>query len=122
MKASWMSAWILGGLAASCGSVQEMKSHSDHRANSVATDDDDDGEDDGDDEEIALGQVPAMIQKAAEAAVPGFVLKSAEKETEHGTLQYSLAGTAGGEEVEVEVSTDGKVLGVERGEDEDDDG
>lgn len=124
MKASWMSAWILGGLAASCGSVQEVKSQSHSGAKVAATEDDeDDGEEEGD-EDIALDQVPASVKKAAEAAVPGFVLKEAEKETEKGVQIYSLEGTAGGEAVEIEVSTDGKVLEVERGEDgedEDDD-
>ena len=123
MKASWMSAWILGGLAASCGSVQEVKSNSQDGMKAAAMDDDeDDGEeDDGDEEELALDQVPASVKKAAEVAVPGFVLKSAEKETEEGALHYCLEGTAAGEAVEIEVSTDGKVLEIERGEDEDDD-
>ena len=71
---------------------------------------------------MALDQVPEAVKKAALAAVPGLVLKSAEKETEDGTLQYCLEGTAGGEAVEVEVrASDAKVTEIERGEDEDGD-
>ena len=122
MKASWMSAWILGGLAASCGSVQDVKTQSDHRAKTVATDDDEEegDEEEGEDEDVALDQVPAAVKKAAEAAVPGFVLKSAEKETENGALHYCLEGTAAGEVVEIEISPDAKVLEIERGDEDDD--
>lgn len=73
------------------------------------------------DEEIPLDQVPQLVKDAARAAVPGFVIESAEKETEDGVVLYSLEGEAGGEEVEVEVSTAGKVLEIEHGDDDDDD-
>ena len=53
-------------------------------------------------------------------AVPGFVPSEAEKETEEGSLHYCVHGTADGEFVEVEVTADGRVLEIERGEDEDD--
>ena len=81
----------------------------------------DEENDDGEEEEVALGDVPEAVKKAALAAVPGLVLVEAERETEHGSTVYSLEGTAGGEAVEVEVSADGKVLEIERGEDEDED-
>ncbi len=71
--------------------------------------------------EIPLDQVPANIKKAAQAALPGLVLEEAERETEDGTVVYSLEGTADGEEYEVEVSAAGKVLEVERDDDDDDD-
>ncbi len=71
--------------------------------------------------EIHLDQVPANIKKAAQAALPGLVLEEAERETEDGTVVYSLEGSADGEEYEVEVSAVGKVLEVERDDDDDDD-
>ena len=121
MRANWMSAVVLGGLAAACGAVNDVQDAAarKHEPRSTAMDDED-GEDD-DEQPIALDQVPAAVKKAAEAAVPGLVLKKAETETEEGALHYCLEGTADGEAVEVEVSTDGKVLEVERGEEEDDD-
>ena len=109
-----------GVLSAGCGSTQDVQRGATGTPTPrVADDDDDEGDDD--EVEIALDQVPAAIRHAAEEAVPGFVLKSAETETEEGSLHYCLEGTAGGEMVEVEVSTDGKVLEIERGDDEDED-
>ncbi len=125
MNKSWMSGVCLAWLVAGCGAVkdvQEQSTPNDGRVN-LRADDDDDDEDARDDDEqaIALDQVPAAIKKAAEAAVPGFVLVSAETETEEGALHYCLEGTAGGESVEVELGTDAKVLEIERGEDDEDD-
>lgn len=126
MRTSWISGVLLGYLAASCGAVQDVQDGGRptvDRTTTVTVTDDDDEEDDGDENEqaIALDQVPAAVKKAAEAAVPGFVLESAEKETEEGALHYCLEGTAGGEAVEIEVSPDAKVLEIERGEDDEDD-
>ncbi len=78
--------------------------------------DSDDGE-----EKIPLDQVPADVKNAAQAALPGLVLEEAERETEDGTVVYSLEGRADGEEYEFEVSAAGKVLEVERDDDDDDD-
>jgi hypothetical protein len=85
----------------------------------------------GRDEVVAKDQVPATVLKAAQAAVPGFELKRAEKEVEGGTTLYSLEGTANGKSCEIEVTTDGRVLEIEDeddgdgdddGEDDDEDG
>jgi hypothetical protein len=67
-------------------------------------------------EDVALSDVPEALKQAALAAVPGLVLEEAEKETEDGQVVYSLSGMAGGEEVEVELTSSGEVLEVERGE------
>jgi hypothetical protein len=125
-KASWFTGVALGCLFASCSSAQDrsVKAGEQKAAHAMVEDDDieDDGE--GDDENevaVALDQVPAAIKAAALAAVPGFVLKSAEKETEEGSLHYCLEGTAGGEAVEIEVrASDANVVEIERGEDDDD--
>lgn len=126
MKAKWMSGMVLGWLAVSCGSVQDVRDHSakgdDHDAAATARDDDDDEGEEEDEQDVALDQVPAAIKAAALAAVPGLVLTGAEKETEEGSLRYCLEGTAGGESVEVEVNaSDNQVVEIERGEDEEDD-
>jgi len=69
--------------------------------------------------EVSLDEVPDAVKSAALAAVKGLQLTKAEKETEDGALVYELEGTAGGEEYEVKVSTDGKVLKVEKEKDKD---
>lgn len=120
-KTIWMFTLTLAGLAAACGSVNEVKDQSRGKhAQLTAQDDEDDGEED--DVDVPLDQVPEAVRKAAVAAVPGLILQEAEMETEDGTLLYSLEGTAGGERVEVEVrASDAKVTEIERGDDEEDD-
>lgn len=123
LKTNWMSALVLGALATSCGSVQDVKDRSattaGHTHDATLSDDDEDGDDENE-VAVALDQVPEAVRKAALAAVPGFVLVSAEKETEEGELRYCLEGTADGESVEIEVNAgDSKVVEIERGEDDD---
>ena len=123
-KTAWLTGVVLGCLVASCSSENRSVKAGEHRPGHAVAGDDDDDDDDGDESEVAvaLDQVPEAIKQAALDAVPGLVLKSAEKETEAGTLMYCLEGTAGGERVEVEVrAADANVLEVERGDDEDDD-
>ena len=80
----------------------------------------------GADDEIPLERVPQAAKDAALAAVPGLVLEAAELEREG---VFCLHGTADGEFYEVEVTADGDVGEIERGDggeendgDEDDDG
>ena len=124
MKKNWMLGLLSGALVAGCGLTREVHDDSDGQTHATAhdddADDDDDGEEDGDEVEVALDQVPAAIKKAAEAAVPGFVLSEAEQETEEGALHWCLEGEANGEAVEVELDENGKVLEIERGEEDDD--
>jgi len=121
-RTAWISGVVLGCLAVGCGSVQENSVKAQANGSTLATIEDDDEDGDENEEAVALSQVPEAIKQAALAAVPGFVLKSAEKETEEGTLCYCLEGTAGGEAVEVEVrASDAKVVEIERGEDDDED-
>ena len=118
---SWLTGVVLGCMVASCSSAQDrsVKANQNRPAQAMTEDDDEDGDDD--EVAVALDQVPEAIKQAALAAVPGLVLKSAEKETEEGSLHYCLEGTAGGEAVEVEVrASDAQVVEIERGEDEDD--
>lgn len=85
--------------------------------------DDDDGDDGDDDweEEIPLDEVPEAVMAAALRALPGAVFEEAERELERGRLVYELEGTHEGERVEIELTEDGEVLEIERGDDDDDD-
>ncbi len=64
---------------------------------------------------IPLADVPAAAIAAADAAVEGLQITSAEVEVERGQTVYELEGTVDGTEYEVEVSADGQVLEVETG-------
>ena len=113
--------WILGLLigVAATGCYDSAIAVDDTRpvvAMAAVDVDSDDGE-----EKIPLDQVPANVMSAAQAAIPGLVLEEAERETEDGTVVYSLQGTADGEEYEVEVSAAGKVLEIEKEDDDEDD-
>ena len=124
MKLMKTTSWMLGALCAALTvgcSGQEVRSQKDSAANHPVATADDEEDDDGQDVAMALGDIPEAIKQAALAAIPGLALTEAERETEDGATVYSLEGTAGGERVEVEVSADGKVLEIERGDDEDDD-
>ena len=72
-------------------------------------------------EEIPLSEVPDHVKIAAIAAVPGLVLKEAERERDGDTIVYELEGEANGKEYEVEISAAGEVLEIETDEDADDD-
>ena len=88
----------------------------------AAAGDDEDGDEEETEEMIALKDLPNAVRAAALAAVPGLVITEVEKETEGSDVHYCIHGTAGGEFVEVEVSPDGKVGEIERGDEEEDDG
>ncbi len=60
-----------------------------------------------------LADVPAAAIAAAEAAVEGLQITSAEVEVERGQTVYELEGSVDGTEYEVEVTADGRVLEVE---------
>lgn len=64
--------------------------------------------------EIPLAQVPDAAIAATKSAVDGIALKEAEVEDEDGQTVYILEGVAGGQEYEIEVTAEGKVLKVEQ--------
>ncbi len=64
-------------------------------------------------ESIPLADVPAAAIAAAEAAVEGLQIASAEVEVERGQTVYELEGTVDGTEYEIEVTADGQVLEIE---------
>ncbi len=63
-------------------------------------------------DDIALSEVPSAAIKAAEGAVDGFVVKSAETKDKDGRTVYEIDGKAGDVKHEVIVTASGEVLKV----------
>ena len=74
----------------------------------------------GIEKEIPLNEVPDVVLKAAQKAVPGIVLTEAEVEKTLIGVVYEIEGTLDGKEYEIELSSDGKVLEIEEEENDDD--
>ncbi|MGQ0553024.1 MAG: PepSY domain-containing protein [Planctomycetota bacterium] len=100
-------AWLPGCCTVCC-------EDSESSATAMAADDEDEDED----RVVSLDKVPAIVLAAGRAALPGVLLTGAEIEQEHGQLVYCLIGSHNGEAVEIEVTAAGKVLEIERGEDD----
>ena len=64
-------------------------------------------------EDVPLSDVPPAVLDAARAVVPGIVLTEAEREKERGVWVYEVEGLLEGQEYEIEVTPEGKVLEVE---------
>lgn len=64
---------------------------------------------------ISLSDLPPDVKAAADQAVPGAKWKSAEQETDKGSVHYEIKGKGADNdrEVEVEVTPDGKLLQTE---------
>ena len=73
----------------------------------------------GIEKEIPLNEVPDVVLKAAQKAVPGIVLTEAEVEKTPNGEVYEIEGTLDGKEYEIELSSDGKVLEIEEEENDD---
>ena len=71
--------------------------------------------------DVALNDIPAEVRTTAEAQVPGGKLTEAELETEDGQTIYSIdAVTSDGKKLEIEMSADGKLIKVEKDDDDND--
>jgi len=117
---TWM--WIpLAGtlLALGCSGTRDVRSAKGDTSASAQADDDDEGEEEAE-EVVALDQVPEAVKRAARDAVPGLVLEVAERESGKNGVVWCVHGHDAGEFVEVEVDPTGKVLEIERGDDEGD--
>ncbi len=68
---------------------------------------------------VPLDKVPEVVKEAARKAVPGIVLTAAYKEVERGKTVYELKGKVGDKKYEIEVTPQGKVLEVEKDDDDD---
>ncbi len=64
-------------------------------------------------DDIALSEVPAAVTAAAEGAVDGLEIKSAEAEDKNGRTVYEITGLAGGVKHEIKIAANGEVLKVE---------
>jgi uncharacterized membrane protein YkoI len=64
-------------------------------------------------EKIALSEVPAVVTAAAEGAVDGLEIMSAEAEDKNGRTVYEIKGMADGVKHEIKIDANGMVLKVE---------
>ena len=64
-------------------------------------------------DDIALSEVPAAVTAAAEGAVDGLEIRSAEAEDKNGRTVYEIKGLADGIRHEIKVGENGEVLKVE---------
>lgn len=89
----------------------------------VDDDDDDDGDDDEDEDEkeVSLDQVPAAVRATILKEAGKNKVKEIEVQTRAGKTTYEAEWVAEGKEIEIQVAADGKLLGREVEEEEDDD-
>jgi uncharacterized membrane protein YkoI len=62
------------------------------------------------DETVQLSAIPKVVTDAASATVKGFAATKASMEKEKGKTVYELEGKADGQEYEMKITADGKVL------------
>jgi hypothetical protein len=73
-------------------------------------------------EKIAMSDMPAAVQKTIQDNLDGGTITKTAKETEEGDTVYeAYVKRSGGEEVEIKVAPDGKLVSVGKEKDEDDD-
>jgi len=97
------------------GTVLGAESDDEDEANDA-----DDEEDQDDEVQVSLAEVPEAVKATILNEAAGAEIKEIEKETENGQVLYSAELVGDGQEVGIEVAPDGKLLGKEV-EDEDDD-
>ena len=70
-------------------------------------------------QKIALTDMPAAVQKTIQDNLSGGTITETAKETEKGKTVYQAhVKKSGGEEVEIKVAEDGKLIGVGKEDDE----
>ena len=91
----------------------------------VEDDDEDEADDDDDEEEdeevVSLDAVPEAVKAMILQEAAGGEIKEIEKETEDGVTVYEAEVIIDGQEVDIEVAADGKLLGKEVEDEEEDD-
>lgn len=65
------------------------------------------------DEDIAIDKLPGPVVKAIKDRFPKGELRSAEKETDDGKVEYEVKVRSDGKKYEVEVTPDGKINEVD---------
>lgn len=71
--------------------------------------------------EVARADVPAAVMATIEREAAGGTIGEIEKEVEDGRVVYAAEAMVNGEEWEIEVGEDGKLLSREKAEDEEED-
>ncbi len=74
-----------------------------------------------DEKEIAISDLPAVVVKAVQDSLPGFVISDAEIEGTEPDIIYDVDGSMDGNEYEIEITPEGKILEIEMESDEDED-
>ena len=67
-----------------------------------------------DEQKVALDKVPKVVKKAVKKRFPDAKLKSAEKETENGKTVYEIAITDKDQKIEVTLTPEGQIVGIEK--------
>jgi uncharacterized membrane protein YkoI len=80
-------------------------------------------EDEDNQQKIAMSDLAAAVQKTIQDNLGGGTINKTDKETENGSTVYeAYVKKSGGEDVEIKVAPDGRLIGVGKEEkDEDDD-
>jgi hypothetical protein len=78
-------------------------------------------EEHGNQQKIAMSDMPAAVQKTIQDNLEGGTITQTVKETEGGNAVYeAYVKTSGGEEVEIKVAEDGKLISMGKEEEEED--
>ena len=78
-------------------------------------------EEHGNQQKIAMSDMPAAVQKTIQDNLDGGMITQTAKETEGGNAVYeAYVKKSGGEEVEIKVAEDGKLIGIGKEEREED--
>lgn len=72
--------------------------------------DDEDEDKDGDEQAVSIDQVPAAVKATILAEAKDAPIKKIEQETKNGQTAYEAEWIANGQEIEIKVGSDGKVL------------
>ncbi len=86
----------------------------------VEDEDDDDGDDDEDEQQLSIDEVPAAVKATILVEANGGTIKEIERENEDGQTVYEAEVVIDGQEVEIKVAEDGRLLGKELEDDDDD--
>ena len=78
-------------------------------------------EENDNEQKIAMSDIPAAVQKTIQDNLDGGTITKTAKETEGSDTMYeAYVKKSGGEEVEIKVAADGKLIGVGKEEEDDD--
>ena len=64
-------------------------------------------------QKVALADLPAAIRATIDKEIPGAEIQKIDKEQEHGKVVYDVEATLKGKGVELDIASDGSVIGRE---------